>query len=124
MRVTAVFNRLLALPGISVRGVSFTATDKVEVTVALRRKKLVCPWCDHTSWARHDTRPVASTWRHLDLGRWRVQVRAELRRIHCPEQGIRVEGVSFARPVRSSPATSRTWSPTWPPRPTRPRSPG
>ncbi|MGH3659505.1 MAG: transposase, partial [Micromonosporaceae bacterium] len=98
MRVTAVFNRLLALPGISVRGVSFTAPDTVEVTVALRRKRLVCPLCDHTSWARHDTRPVASTWRHLDLGRWRVQVRAELRRIHCPEHGIRVEGVSFARP--------------------------
>jgi len=98
VRVTTVFNRLLALPGISVRDVSFGAHDTVVVTVALRRRKLDCPLCDYTTWARHDTRPVASRFRHLDLGRWRVWVRAELRRICCPEHGVRVEEVPFARP--------------------------
>jgi transposase len=88
VRVTTVFNRLLALPGISVRGVSFAA-DTVELTVALRRKRLVCPLCDYATAARRDTRRVSSRWRHLDLGRWRVQVRAELRRIDCPEHGVR-----------------------------------
>jgi hypothetical protein len=71
VRATTVFDGLLALPGITVRSMSVPATDTVEVTVALRRKKLVCPLCDYTNWARHDTRPVASTWRHLDAGRWR-----------------------------------------------------
>lgn len=50
----------------------------------------------HT-WARYDTRPVAS-WRHLRLGTWRLVVRAQLRRLACPEHGVRVEGVPFARP--------------------------
>jgi transposase len=36
-------------------------------------------------------------WRHLDLGVWRLEVRASLRRLECPEHGVRVEGVPFAR---------------------------
>jgi transposase len=34
---------------------------------------------------------------HLDLGRWRLEVRADLRRIDCPTHGARTEGVPFAR---------------------------
>ena len=40
---------------------------------------------------------VASSWRHLDLGHWRLEVRAELRRLTCPSHGVRTEGVPFAR---------------------------
>ena len=36
-------------------------------------------------------------WRHLDLGVWRLELRAQLRRLECPEHGVRVEGVPFAR---------------------------
>jgi transposase len=36
-------------------------------------------------------------WRHLDLGVWRLEVRAELRRLECQEHGVRAEGVPFAR---------------------------
>lgn len=96
MRATTLLNRLLALPGIWVRGVS-VAGDAMVVEVGLRRRKLVCPACGYTTWFRHDTRSVDSTWRHLDAGRWRVQVRARLRRICCPTHGVRVEGVPFAR---------------------------
>jgi hypothetical protein len=54
--------------------------------------------CAHfSSWARYDTRAVTSSWRHLDFGRWQVFVRAGLRRLRCPEHGVRVEGVPFAR---------------------------
>jgi hypothetical protein len=59
------------LPGVNVTDVEFWA-DKVVVTVTLQRKKLICPECAYTTRARYDTRPVYSTWRHLDFGRWRL----------------------------------------------------
>jgi transposase len=96
VRVTAAFNRLLDLPGVSVRDVSFGPAT-VTVDVALRRRRLHCPECQFSTAARYDTRPVSSSWRHLDLGRWKVTVRAELRRLACPTHGVRVEQVPFAR---------------------------
>jgi transposase len=96
VRVTTAFNRLLSLPGISVTDVSFDA-DTVTVDVALRRRRLHCPECEFSTSARYDTRPVFSTWRHTDMGRWKVQVRAGLRRLACPAHGARVEAVPFAR---------------------------
>ncbi len=42
--------------------------------------------------------PVDSSWRHLRLARQRLVVRARLRRLECPDHGVRVEGVPFARP--------------------------
>jgi transposase len=97
VRVTTAFNRLLALPGTTVREVSFEPAQ-VTVTVALRRRRLACADCSHSSRARYDTRTVDSSWRHLDLGRLRLVVVARLRRIDCPEHGVRTEGVPFARP--------------------------
>ncbi len=96
MRVTAAFSRLLALEGTWVRDVEF-ADDTVVITVALRRRLLSCPECDFTTSARYDRRPAESTWRHLDLGVWRLEVRAQLRRLTCPDHGVRTEGVAFAR---------------------------
>ena len=96
MRVTTVLNRLLALRGITVSNVSFGA-GLVTVDVGLRRRRLVCPECRFSTRARYDTRAVDSSWRHLDLGRWQVRVRARLRRLRCPTHGVRVEGVGFAR---------------------------
>lgn len=96
VRVTTAFNRLLALPGITVSDVSL-GTGVVTVTVALRRRRLRCPRCDYSTRARHDTRPAASSWRGLDLCRWQVIVRAELRRLDCPTHGVLTEGVPFAR---------------------------
>ncbi len=71
MRVTTAFNRLLALPGVFVADVWF-GTDAVTVDVAPRRRRLQCPECEFNTGARYDTRPVSSSWRHLDLGRWKV----------------------------------------------------
>jgi transposase len=53
--------------------------------------------CGFETKARYDRRPVESTWRHLDLGIWRLEVRAQLRRLSCPDHGVRTEGVPFAR---------------------------
>ena len=99
MRVTTAFKRLLALDGVTVTNVCF-GINTVTVTVALRRRRLVCPHCGHKTRFRYDTRRRTSSWRHLDLGVWRVQVRmAEpLRRLSCPTHGIVVEAVPFARP--------------------------
>jgi transposase len=86
----------LALPGIWVQKVEFT-DEAVVVTVALRRRRLICPECSFETRGRYDTRPVESSWRHLDLGIWRLEVRAKLRRLHCPIHGVLTEGVPFAR---------------------------
>ncbi|MGH8886662.1 MAG: transposase family protein [Egibacteraceae bacterium] len=96
MRVTAAFNKMLALVGVWVSAVAFES-DRIVVTVRLRRFKLVCPHCEASTWKRYDTRGVDSTWRALDLGAWEVAVRARLRRLCCPEHGVVVEGAPFAR---------------------------
>jgi transposase len=96
MRVNAGFLRLLRLDGIWVRGVRFEV-DRVLVTVALRRRRLCCPLCSYSTRHRHNRQQVESVWRHLDLGVWRLELRAQLRRLQCPEHGVRVEGVPFAR---------------------------
>ena len=97
MRVTTAFNRLLKLDGANVTDVQI-GPDTVTVEVRLRRRKLACPECDFTTRARYDTRAVASSWRHLRLGTHRLVIRTRLRRLSCPEHGVRVEGVDFARP--------------------------
>jgi transposase len=96
MRVTAAFSRLLDLPGIWVTNVRFEP-DRVIVWVALRRKKLVCPKCSYSTVARESKQHHDSVWRAVDLGLWRLEVRARLRRLRCPEHGVHVEGVPFAR---------------------------
>ena len=97
MRVTTAFKRLLRLEDVNVVDVSFLPA-LVVVSVVLRRRRLVCPHCSHKTRWRYDTRPAPGTWRHLDLGVWRVEVRATLRRLRCPTHGVVVEGVPFARP--------------------------
>ena len=96
MRITAAFSRLLRLPGIWVRDVAFE-DDRVVVSVSLRRRRLACPQCEYSTRSRHDTRPAESAWRRLDLGVWRLEVRARLRRLRCPTHGVHVEGVPYAR---------------------------
>jgi len=97
VRVTTAFNRLLRLEGVNVCSVVF-GINVITVTVVLRRRRLVCPHCSFSTGARYDTRPRPSVWRHLDLGVWRVQIEATLRRLRCPTHGVVVEAVPFARP--------------------------
>ncbi len=96
MRVSTAFCRLLCLPGVWVRSVSFEP-DRVVVTVALRARLLRCPKCSYSTRHRESTQHHDSVWRHLDLGVWRLEVHARLRRVRCPEHGAHVEGVPFAR---------------------------
>jgi transposase len=97
VRATTAFKRLLRLRGVNVTSVEWLA-GVVMVTVVLRRRRLVCPHCRFATPVCHDRRPGLSRWRHLDLGVWRVEVQARLRRLRCPSHGVVVEGVPFARP--------------------------
>lgn len=97
MRVTTAFKRLLRLDDVNVTAVAFSAT-LVVVTVTLRRRRLLCPHCGFKTSSRYDVRTRPSRWRHLDLGVWRVEVRATLRRLRCPTHGVVVEAIPFARP--------------------------
>jgi transposase len=96
VRLTAAFSRLLRLPGVWVRSVAFEP-DRVVVVVALRRRRLRCPRCSYSTRHRENRQQHQSSWRHLDLGVWRLEVRASLRRLRCPRHGVHVEGVPFAR---------------------------
>ncbi len=96
MRLTTAFKRLLDLSGVWVRQVSFEP-DRIVVRVALRRRRLRCPKCSYCTRNRENEQHHASVWRHLDLGSWRLEIHANLRRLRCPEHGVLVEGVPFAR---------------------------
>ena len=96
MRITTGFNRLLDLPGVWVKQVSFKP-DRVVVTVGLKRRRLHCPKCSYTTRHRESKQHHDSVWRHLDLGVWRLEIHARLRRLRCPQHGALVEGVPFAR---------------------------
>jgi len=71
--------------------------DRVLVGVALRRRRLICPCCAFSTRHRERVQAHESVWRHLDLGVWRLEVRATLRQLRCPRHGVHVEGVPFAR---------------------------
>jgi len=96
VRVTTAFKRLLDLSGVTVTDVDFQPGEVV-VTLKLASQHLSCPECGFRTRSRYDTRPVQSSWRHLDLGHWRLEVRASLRRICCPTHGVRTQSVPFAR---------------------------
>jgi transposase len=96
VRVSTAFSRLLDLSGVWVRSVSFEPR-RVVVTVALRRRRLDCPKCSYSTRHRENKQHHDSVWRHLDLGVWRLEVHARLRRLRCPQHGAHVEGVPFAR---------------------------
>jgi transposase len=87
---------MLRLPGASVTDVSFGA-EGVIVTVRLRRRRRVCGRCGQTGRQLeiHDRR--TKRWRHLDLGANRCVIESELRRLRCPDCGVHLEAVPWAR---------------------------
>jgi transposase len=94
VRATTAFNRLLALQGARVTDVLF-GPDGVTVRVALRRRLAACSGCGQVCRRVHER--ARRRWRHLDLGESRCHIEYELRRVRCPDCGVRVEAVPWAR---------------------------
>jgi transposase len=96
VRVTTALNRLLSLPGASVVDVSFAA-EGVIVSVRLRRRRRVCSSCGQTDRQLEIDDRRLKRWRHLDLGASRCMIECELRLLRCPDCGVRMEAVPWAR---------------------------
>lgn len=94
MRVGTAFNKLLRLQGAWVTGVTF-GTEGVVVAARLRRRRPECSGCGRQA-PIHDR--SVRRWRHLDLGAQRCHLEAEICRLRCPQCGVKVEDVPFARP--------------------------
>ena len=102
MRATTLLNQLLNLPGtVGVDPGSWqvgSGGGEVGIRLRLVRRLLACPHCEFRSRHRYDTREADSSWRHLDRGGRVCQVSVRRRRLRCPQHGVVVEGVPFARP--------------------------
>jgi len=94
MRVSTAFDRLLQIPGATVTDVVIDGRD-VEVTLRPRARLLRC-LCGMLATAVYDRR--GRRWRHLDLGQCRLWLVYEIRRLDCPDCGVRTEELPWARP--------------------------
>ncbi|WP_006241089.1 ISL3 family transposase [Mycolicibacterium tusciae] len=94
MRVSTAFNRLLQIPGTSVTDVVIGDRD-VELTVRVTARRLQCP-CGKRVKGAYDRR--RRRWRHIDLAAHRLWLVYEIRRLNCPDCGVRTEHVPWARP--------------------------
>jgi len=95
VRASTAFNRLLALKGARVIDVLF-GPAATTVRVALTRRLAVCSSCGQVCRQVHDR--AWRSWRHLDLVGQRCFIEYELRRVRCPDCGVKVEAVPWARP--------------------------
>jgi transposase len=96
VRATTAFNKMLAIPGADVAGVTFTPAGIV-VSLRRRARRLRCP-CGWSTRAVYDR--STRRWRHLDLGAARLYLQAEIRRLACRRCGlVRTETVAWARPA-------------------------
>jgi transposase len=95
VRVTTALNRMLGLSGASVVDVRFGAAGVI-VTMRLRRRRRVCAVCGQLGGQIHEHR--VKRWRHLDLGACRCMIECRLRRLRCPDCGVHLEPVAWARP--------------------------
>jgi transposase len=98
VRVTTAFNRLLRLPGALVIDVSFDATGVIVSLRLPKRRRRVCSVCGQTGRHLEIADYRTKRWRHLDLGVNRCMLECELRRLRCPDCGVRYEAVRWARP--------------------------
>jgi len=88
-------NRVLKLPGASVKDVAFGG-EGVVVTVGLRaRRRSACSGCGARGLPIKEHRE--KSWRHLDLGASRCYIECRLRRLYCPGCGDVYEAVPWAR---------------------------
>ena len=97
MRITSVFKTLLNLQGIRVRKVHFDLdSDCIRVDVVPTLRKHRCPQCNFATAGRYDS--DFRGWRHVALGRWRIELEYQICRLVCPSHGVITEAVPWAQP--------------------------
>ena len=99
MRDTTLMQMALALvPPWMVKAVAFDADKKrldIEIDFATGGR-FACPDCAKPDCPAHDT--VLKTWRHLDFFQHQAFLTARTPRITCPDCGVRLIAVPWARP--------------------------
>ena len=104
MRVVTAFKRMLRLDGwASVTDVSFDSKGVIVTVKLAERRRRICSVCGQTGRHLEIVDYRTKRWRHLDLGVNRCLLECELRRLRCPDCGVRYEAVRWARP--GSPCT-------------------
>jgi len=93
MRATSVVRVLLAIQSTRVLDLEFEE-DGLVVDVAPTHQIPRCCDCGRKVRSVHDQRE--RRWRHLDLGGIKVQLNYAIRRVRCPNCGVRVEAVPWA----------------------------
>jgi transposase len=94
VRVTTAFNRILRVPGATITAVTITGGEVV-AEIRTKSRRLRCP-CGFRTWAVYDR--SVRRWRHLDVASSKLWLKAEIRRLDCPDCGVRTEDVAWARP--------------------------
>lgn len=94
MRVSTLLRRLIGVSGLVVLGVRFEDGVMV-VEVKPRRRQARCAECGRSRPGYDRSRP--RRWRHLGLGRLRIELEYAPRRVSCMRcGGVRVEAVAWA----------------------------
>jgi transposase len=100
MHTKSLIKRLLKIEAIAVDNVYFE-TDKDDEILIVKvqpfvRDKFRCPHCGKRCQG-YDSSKKARRWRSLDLGSTRVYIEASSPRVKCPEHGVVVAKVPWAR---------------------------
>ncbi len=101
MRAARVFKRLLGVEHTVIESVELVVERGQEVVVAAVRpvaaRRSRCSRCERRC-AGYDGGSGRRRWRTLDLGTVKAFVEADAPRVRCPEHGVVVAGVPWARP--------------------------
>lgn len=97
--INKVWRKLLGVEGVVIEGWDFDETDSALVVSVrpMKRGRRRCPYC-RARCGRYDRGSGRRRWRGLDLGTSKVYLEAEAVRVRCPEHGVVVAEVPWARP--------------------------
>lgn len=102
MRAATILHTLLAIEDVVVDGVEWVqdpGRDAALLLVSVRpsaRARNRCPRCGRRC-PGYDTPAEPRRWRHLDMGQSRCYLQGFAPRVHCPEHGVVVAAVPWAR---------------------------
>jgi transposase len=100
MHTKSLLKRLLRIDDIVIEEVSFETKDEEEMIIInarpMSRKAQRCPKCEKRCLG-YDSSRKSRRWRSLDFGSYRVYIEAFAPRVECPEHGVLVSKVPWAR---------------------------